>query len=309
MAGRILVIRGGAIGDFILTLPALHLLRETFPEAHIEILGYRHIIALAEKRFYANASRHIEYAGMAGFFSRSGDLDTSLSSYFSSFDQVISYLFDPDQIFQDNLRRCGVSNIISGSSKINDQKHASLQLAEPLEKLALFLESTQAKFYPDAEDLQAIASFLPGEPFGILHPGSGSPQKTWPVENWLTLLTNLPRPLPYLVVGGEADQESLKKIKDANLPGLKILPPLPLPQLGALFTRAHHYLGHDTGISHLAVAAGAPSFLLFGPTNPDVWAPTAPFVEILQSPTGSLRDLPLATVSEKLSTWLPTQPL
>ena len=53
MAGRILVIRGGAIGDFILTLPAIRLLRENFPDAHIEILGYEHIIALADGRYYA----------------------------------------------------------------------------------------------------------------------------------------------------------------------------------------------------------------------------------------------------------------
>ena len=38
---RILVIRGGAIGDFILTLPAVKLLRDNFPSAHIEILGYK----------------------------------------------------------------------------------------------------------------------------------------------------------------------------------------------------------------------------------------------------------------------------
>ena len=47
---RILVIRGGAIGDFILTLPAINLLRDSFPESLLEILGYQHIIALARLR-------------------------------------------------------------------------------------------------------------------------------------------------------------------------------------------------------------------------------------------------------------------
>src|SRR5213075_2536106 len=45
---RILVIRGGAIGDFILTLPALKALRDAYPRSHIEILGYKHIAVLAE---------------------------------------------------------------------------------------------------------------------------------------------------------------------------------------------------------------------------------------------------------------------
>jgi len=58
---RILMIRGGAIGDFILTLPALKALREARLRAHIEILGYKHIAVLAENRFYAQAVRSIEY--------------------------------------------------------------------------------------------------------------------------------------------------------------------------------------------------------------------------------------------------------
>ena len=71
---RVLVIRGGAIGDFILTLPAVKLLRDNFPNAHIEILGYKHIIALAENRFYANATRSIVYAPLSRFFARDAEL-------------------------------------------------------------------------------------------------------------------------------------------------------------------------------------------------------------------------------------------
>ncbi len=46
---RILVIRGGAIGDFVLTLPAIKLLRDNFPHARLEILGYKHIVAAGGK--------------------------------------------------------------------------------------------------------------------------------------------------------------------------------------------------------------------------------------------------------------------
>jgi heptosyltransferase-2 len=92
---RILVIRGGAIGDFVLTLPAVQLLRDAFPNARLEILGYRHIAALAEKRFYAEATRSIEYSALAGFFAKGGQLDAELARYFESFDLVVSYLFDP----------------------------------------------------------------------------------------------------------------------------------------------------------------------------------------------------------------------
>src|SRR5437870_11908488 len=104
---RILVIRGGAIGDFILTLPALKALRDAEPDARIEILGYKHIAALAENRFYAQAVRSIEYAPLATFFATDSSLPHELANYFASFDLIISYLSDPDQMPADNIRRCG----------------------------------------------------------------------------------------------------------------------------------------------------------------------------------------------------------
>jgi len=131
---RILVIRGGAIGDFILTLPALRTLREACPNAHIEILGYKHIAALAENRFYAQAVRSIEYGPLSGFFAKNSELPAELADYFASFDLIISYLYDPDCIFKNNLRRCGVENLLCGPARIvKTSDHAARQLARPIE--------------------------------------------------------------------------------------------------------------------------------------------------------------------------------
>ena len=47
LQNKILVIRGGAIGDFILTLPVLSALRAQFPDTRLELLGYPHIAQLA----------------------------------------------------------------------------------------------------------------------------------------------------------------------------------------------------------------------------------------------------------------------
>src|SRR5213596_1651898 len=115
---RILVIRGGAIGDFILTLPALKALRDARPQAHLEVLGYKHIAALAENRFYAEAVRSIEYGSLSGFFAKGSDLNPELRDYFGSFDLIVSYLYDPDEIFDTNLRRGGAKNIVTGPAKI-----------------------------------------------------------------------------------------------------------------------------------------------------------------------------------------------
>src|SRR4029453_16870942 len=105
---RILVIRGGAIGDFVLTLPTLKALREAYPRVHLEILGYKHIAVLAENPIYAQAIRSIEYGALPSFFAKNSRLPAELANYFASFDLIISYLYDPDSIFENNLRRCGV---------------------------------------------------------------------------------------------------------------------------------------------------------------------------------------------------------
>src|SRR6188472_2357981 len=97
---RILVIRGGAIGDFILTLPALKALRDARPRARIEILGYKHIAVLAENRFYAQAVHSIEYGLLASFFARNSELPAQLDHYSASFHLVISYLYHPHEIFE-----------------------------------------------------------------------------------------------------------------------------------------------------------------------------------------------------------------
>lgn len=293
MKPRILAIRGGAIGDFILTLPALRLLREAFPHCHLEVLGYRHIAALAlhggpaPGATYADATRSIEYGPLAGFFARNGNLSPELCEYFASFQQVVSWLFDPDDIFETNVKRTGVKNYLSAYTPITDENHASVQLARGLESMALFLDDPTAKLIPTPESHQAAEAWLSSSAssvirhpsFTALHAGSGSPRKNWPLKKWHALAGEIKDPL--LLIGGEADTTSL----DLLAPHATLIArDLPLPTLAALLTRCTHYYGHDTGISHLAAAVGAKCTLLFGPTDPAVWAPQGPHVKILRAP-------------------------
>ncbi len=158
---RILVIRGGAIGDFILTLPALKALRDACPHAYMEILGYKHIAVLAEKRFYAQAVRSIEYGPLSSFFARNSELPAELANYFASFDLIISYLYDPDRIFENNLRRCGVENLLCGPAKIVESaEHAARQLAQPVEEMGIRVGDLTEKVFPSIDDRQFAQEFL-----------------------------------------------------------------------------------------------------------------------------------------------------
>ena len=311
MKPRILVIRGGAIGDFVLTLPAIRLLRENFPQAHLEILGYKHIVALAEGRFYADATRSIEYAGLSRFFIPGTELPGDLVEYFASFQQVVSYLYDPDGFFEANLRRAGVRHYVHGSPKLDDSAHAAQQLAQPLERLALYLEEKAPVLFPSEADREFATAFLnhafrgaTDTPFIALHPGSGGERKNWPAEQWAAVGAGLFRLVPdarVLLVGGEADHAPLAHLREAwRDRAIETALDLPLPHLAAVLQRARLFLGHDSGISHIAAAAGAPSVLLFGPTDPEVWAPLSGRRKIVRAPANDLAQLRLETVCQAI---------
>lgn len=296
---RILVIRGGAIGDFVLTLPAIKLLRDRFPKAHIEILGYRHIAALAEKRFYADAVRSLESGELARCFAKDSEPPAEWANYFAAFDLVISYLFDPGGIFQANLKRGGARTFLAGPSKLDNSEHAARQLARPLAALGLHLTHPAARVFPNDADRALANSLLSdlGQSPLVLHPGSGSETKNWPIENWkrlgdlfLSAGHNL------LVIEGEADEARVASLVSGwdGWPA-QFMKNLPLPLLAALL-EGSSFIGHDSGISHIAAAVGARCLLLFGPTDPTIWAPANKNVTVLRAPEGKLSLLEVESV-------------
>jgi heptosyltransferase III len=317
---RILVIRGGAIGDFILTLPALKALREAYPNAHIEILGYKHIAAPAENRFYAQVVRSIEYGPLSGFFATNSELSAELAGYFANFDLIISYLYDPDCIFENNLRRCGVENLLCGPAKIVETGgHAARQLARPIEELGVRVADLTERIFLSEKDRQFTQDFLRNlsRPIIVIHPGSGSKEKNWPPENWIELFSSngrfsgakdepghMRQQLSLVVVSGEADQAQTAQLenywKDRDV---RFAKNLPLLHLAAVLEDAV-FVGHDSGISHVAAAAGANCILLFGPTDPNVWAPRNKNVHVLRAPSGKLNDLDIAQVRAAVTTAL-----
>ncbi|HMG04384.1 MAG TPA: glycosyltransferase family 9 protein [Chthoniobacterales bacterium] len=298
---RILVIRGGAIGDFVLTLPAIKLLRDNFSRARLEVLGYPNIIALAEKRYYADAICSIESAMLARFFVRDADLPSEWVVHFGTFDLIVSYLFDPDGIFENNVKRCGSMNFVAGPAKLGNQEHAACQLARPLERLGLFLQDPAARIYPSGADRKFARGHLSEviNRIVVLHPGSGSETKSWPIEKWEKLGEHLVATnCKVIVVSGEAEEGRIRLLKAAwKEKPIQFAESLPLPQLAALVESAT-FIGHDSGISHIAAAVGARCILLFGPTDPRVWAPANENVSVIRAPNGNLD---LLAVNEVIS--------
>jgi heptosyltransferase III len=299
--GKILVVRGGAIGDFILTLPAISALRATFPDTHLEVLGYPNVAELAKAGGLIDAFRSIEAGPLSRFFARNAKLDPAWSEYFESFNLIISYLYDPDEIFRTNVGRTTKAQFIQGQHRPdeNAKVHATSVFLKPLEQLAIFDPDPIPRVtVPNGETF-----LLPGTKWIAVHPGSGSERKNWPAAHWSKLLkwieTSTDRNI--LLIGGEAEGErveNLARILDANR--FRRAERLPLAHLAALLSQCELFIGHDSGISHLAAAVGCRALILWGPSSRAIWQPNSERVQVIEASEGNLEQLAVDDVIQEL---------
>ncbi|HEY0257769.1 MAG TPA: glycosyltransferase family 9 protein, partial [Candidatus Methylacidiphilales bacterium] len=305
---KILLIRGGGLGDFIVTLPTVRLLRRQWPDARLELLGHPRLAEIALQRYYLDAARSVNHGPLSAFFTPRAVLDPAWMDYIGSFDLVLSYFYDPDGLFSTNLERCDPGRILTYPPRLPDQfgRPAAHHFARILEPLGLELtEDAASELFPTPEDDAAAAAFLtglnPATRFVAIHPGSGGETKNWPIESWADLgrrLTGFAPDITLLLIEGEADTERAHFLLEAwkDLP-LQRARWLPLSILAALFKKMTLYLGHDSGITHLAAASSRdlPVMALFGPTDPLVWAPPRSGVHVLKG-REMLKDLSVADV-------------
>jgi heptosyltransferase-3 len=313
--GKILVIRGGAIGDFILTLPAIAALRKQFPDAHLEVLGYQHITQLALAGGLVNRVQPIEARGLAGFFARDGALAPDLMDYFSEFDLIVSYLYDPDEIFRSNVGRCCHGQFIQGPHRPDEKErvHAAKVYLKPLERLAIFdadpvpclslmlSSKTGSADFPVSLDARQRAPTI------ALHPGSGSEKKNWPETKWVELVRYLVNSteLNLLLVGGEAEVDRIRRLTAAfPTPRITIAQSLPLAELSTRLQSCIAYAGHDSGITHLAAALGLPTLVLWAQSIEEIWRPQGEKVTIVREVAG-LHALSVQRVADALRALLP----
>lgn len=297
--GRILVIRGGAIGDFILTLPAISALRCAFPTAYLEILGYPHIAQLAKSAGLVDKVQSIEAGALAGFFARNGSLSEDLCDYFSDFDLIVSYLYDPDEIFKTNVARCTRAQFIQAPHRASDEDSipASQVYLKPLERLAIFDTDPVPRLKIAGAEKRAEK-----EKSIAVHPGSGSDKKNWPEERWSALLAELVNKTKanLLIVGGEAEGSRLQRLSAALPPQrLKVAQSRPLAELAVMLEACDVFVGHDSGISHLAAAVGLPGVVLWADTAETVWRPPSEKVLIIREPAG-VAAIAVSTVMQDL---------
>ena len=282
---RILVLRGGALGDFIVTLPALRALRERWPDGRLELIGYPRVARLALRGGLVDVVHSLDQSGIARFFAAHPAFSEEQAAFVRAFDIVLNYLHDPQGVVRDNLRAAGVRVLIDASPLVS-ARHAADHFLAPLESLAIY----GADAAPRLAVRRAPAA---GPPLLAIHPGSGSPRKNWPLERFLAVAGAAgDAGMAVRFVLGEVEQAMAGPVRAA---GFDAWADRALDELADLLAGAACYLGNDSGISHLAAACGCRAVVLFGPTDPSLWAPRGD-MRILRAPGGDLHRLEVADV-------------
>jgi len=123
-----------------------------------------------------------------------------------------------------------------------------------------------------------------GTRFCVIHPGSGSRDKCWPMERFFELARRLRNQHEVLWIVGPTELDWWDQ--DVIDPIGKEFPLLRCPRLEVLagvLARCSVFIGNDSGPSHLAAAIGAKTIALFGPTDPRHFAPRGRQVKILSA--------------------------
>lgn len=273
---KILVLRGGALGDFIVTLPTLAALKGRWPEAEIDFVGNRTAAEIALREGLIDRAHSQHEARWSALYD-GASLPTELNRWLSGFDLVINYWPNADGALRRHFP-CRSDQLFTSAEPMPTEAPAAAHYARALKSLGIAMPEP---FYrlKIAEKTKSAKTIAPAAI--AIHPGSGSTKKNWPVENWSAVLKQVATPV-FLILGEAEEAHWAAARRLAHGQNIRVAQNLSLLELIAELSSCRLFLGHDSGISHLAAACGVPSVLLFGPTEPTLWAPPAAHVSVLR---------------------------
>lgn len=128
------------------------------------------------------------------------------------------------------------------------------------------------------------------------HPGAGKTVNIYPTENFIQLIKKLYKKFNnyVLLTSGWTDDTILKRVTSAlEQDGIyyKVVNNLPVKKLGAILSMINLYITNDTGTMHIAGFSGTKMISLFGPTDPNEWAPLSKNSFYLKSETGRIENI------------------
>jgi heptosyltransferase III len=267
----------GALGDFLSILPVVRAWRLAFPRERAVLLGKPAQAAVMGQEGCFDEVRDVESREYAWLFSNSPRVDERQRAHFSSFDTAVVFAASGSPVCA-RLSAAGVRNILS-QSPFPPRRMSAIEYHLTLfPGLSGILDHFGPIVLPDPAYEKEANSLVRGmEDFILIHPGSGSGMKNWPIERFKLFSEKCARRgLAAVWICGEAEN-------DISFPDGSHVVRKPLPVLVHLFKRCRAYIGNDSGISHLASAAGCRSTVLFGPSDHAVWGPRGARVTIIKA--------------------------
>ncbi|MDD3581685.1 MAG: glycosyltransferase family 9 protein [Desulfobacca sp.] len=312
---RVLVWHRGALGDVLLSGPALMALAAHYPEARFTLLGTPSRLTLLAPNLPVEAIWDSQRADWAYLFMPETPLPERLLNLLADFDLAVIFSPQPRPQIAARLQEAKIRAVWwIPTFPTKDRLPVSRFQARHLEKWGVNPVPGPFRLIPTPE-AQAIAQVWyetrggtgsDSRPWVALAPGSGHRLKNWPLASYEELASRFQESLGVRViwVAGPAEAERQGEFSALSLaPGQHLLFDLPLPHLAAYLERCQLYIGGDSGITHLAAVTRGPAVLaLFGPTDPQIWSPPGPQVTVLSAarecaPCARAREIPCPTAA------------
>lgn len=272
---RILLIRPGGIGDAVLLVPAIHLLKKIYPDCEIKIL--------AESRNGA-AFSFCPIVDQVLLYDKPTDLLMALRQRYDliidteqwhRLSAIVARLIRSDRKigFATNERRRLFTDEIPYSHG-NYEADSFFRLLEPLgikdQKVSYPFLEVPAQYGERAE--VSLGPFAT-QPFVALFPGASIPERRWGIDRFHRLAIWLNQQgQPVVVVGGSQDRDAGDGIL-AGCHGVNLAGRTSLAETAAVLQRSTLLVSGDSGVLHLAVGLDVPTVSLFGPGIAAKWAP------------------------------------
>ncbi|UCD52248.1 MAG: hypothetical protein JSW27_06330 [Phycisphaerales bacterium] len=308
-AQRAVILQPGALGDCILTLPLVKLMQEVLGMGGVDIVGHAEYIGILPGRSCVSSIRSIDSTELHRLFAESAKFDLAdndpLIYVFADYAWIVSFMGEPDGDFEQNLiftTNCSHSAEIvtlsmkpPAETKLHVAEYYAQQLAQESQ-----LPAEQARVSPtdvliqvtDSDRNQGLelleqAGIDVSKRLVVLQPGSGGRHKCWHLDNFLSiaraLRTDDVEPVFLL---GPVELERFERSQKADLQATATcLTHLALSQVVGLLSCADAYVGNDSGVTHLASGMGLRTFAMFGPTDPALYRPIGPAVNVLRDST------------------------
>jgi heptosyltransferase-2 len=301
---RVLVLRGGAIGDFVVTLPVLQWLRMAAPGGVIDLACHGRVAPLAAG--LVTQWRDIESAVFLPLY-REG----AVADFLENYDLVLSFLGSDTPVAGRLKEIAGGRAISIDPVPVGNHQHVTAGFfgqmraagvaapdAEESAHLLPVIEVAPEKRREGRELLEGLG-VKPGQALIALHSGSGSSEKNAPAgvlaEVWAWLDEAFEDAAPVLIKG-EADDELVAQVAARLGAAPPVVETPDLGVLAAVLGECALLIGHDSGVSHIAAAVGTPTVAIFVSTDPAVWAPRGPRVAVAGPTAGSIKSAVISLV-------------